>query len=139
MTDYSAFLGLGSASAIDIATLLLRVSLGGLFIAHAWLKYAVFTPAGAAGFFKQIGLPGWLAYVTILVEVLGGIALVIGLQTSLVAIVLVPVILGATIFGHRANGFWFTNENGGWEYPAFWTVALIALALLGDGALAITA
>lgn len=131
--------GFGSADGVAIAALILRLALGGLFLAHAWLKVFVFTPAGAAGFFKSLGLPGIFAYLTIAAEVLGGAALILGFQTSLVALVLVPVLLGATIFAHLRNGFWFTNENGGWEYPAFWTLTLVVQALIGGGALALTA
>jgi len=47
----------------------------------------------------------------------------------------VPVLLGAT-WAHAGNGWLFTSPNGGWEYPAFWTVALIVQAFLGDGAFA---
>jgi hypothetical protein len=61
------------------AALLLRVSLGLLFLAHAGLKFFVFTPAGTAKFFDSVGLPPALAYVTIAVEVLGGVALILGL------------------------------------------------------------
>src|SRR5437899_11167423 len=45
--------------------LLLRVSLGVLFLIHASLKIFVFTPAGTAQFFESLGLPGFLAYLTI--------------------------------------------------------------------------
>ncbi len=48
--------------------------------------------------------------------------------------VAVPVLLGAVIFVHLGNGFFFSAPNGGWEYPAFWAVALIVQALVGDGA-----
>lgn len=138
MTDFLSAFGFGSAAAIAIAALLLRVSLGGLFLAHAWLKYAVFTPKGAAQFFASLGVPGWFAYVTIAAEVLGGVALILGFQTSLVALALIPVLLGAAILAHGPNGFWFTNENGGWEYPAFWALTLLVQSLLGGGALAIS-
>ena len=53
------------------AALLLRISLGGLFLAHAALKLFVFTPAGTAQFFASVGVPGALAYVTIAAETLG--------------------------------------------------------------------
>ena len=139
MTNLLQDFGFGSASGIALAALLLRLALGGLFLAHAGLKYFVFTPAGAAGYFKSLGLPGFFAYLTIAAETLGGIALILGFQTSLVALLLVPVIGGATFFGHRKNGFWFTNANGGWEYPAFWTLAVLVQALIGGGALALTA
>lgn len=119
------------------AALLLRVSLGALFLAHAGLKFFVFTPAGAAKFFGSVGLPPELAYLTITAEVLGGIALILGLWTRIAAIAVVPILLGAIYTVHGAAGFFFTNAHGGWEFPAFWTIALIVQALLGDGAYAL--
>lgn len=138
MTNLLATFGFGSETAIAAAALVLRLTLAGLFLAHAWLKIFVFTPAGAAGYFQSLGLPGALAYVTIAVEILGALALLLGFQTSLVALALIPVLLGAAILAHGPNGFWFTNANGGWEYPAFWAVALFVQALLGGGLLALT-
>jgi putative oxidoreductase len=121
------------------AALLLRLTLGGLFLAHAALKLFVFTPAGTAQFFGSLGLPSVLAYATMTAEVIGGIALIAGLQTRLVAIALTPILLGAIVTVHGPAGFFFTDTNGGWEYPAFWIVALIVQALLGDGAYALSA
>ena len=121
-----------------LAALILRITLGVLFLAHAWLKIAVFTPAGTAQFFQSIGLPGFMAYVTIAVEVLGAIALIIGFRVRLVSLILIPLMLGTIIFSHGANGFFFTNEGGGWEYPAFWAIALLVQALLGAGSAAVT-
>lgn len=126
-----------SASNADYAALVLRVTMGVLFLAHAWLKIAVFTPAGTAGYFASIGLPAFLAYVTIAAELLGGLALIAGFFSRWVALALVPVMVGAAWFGHGSAGFFFSNPNGGWEFPAFWTVALIVQALLGDGAYAL--
>lgn len=119
------------------AALFLRVTLGVLFLAHAGLKIFVFTPAGTAGFFGSIGLPPALAYLVMTAEVLGGIALIFGLWTRVVAVALTPILLGAIFTVHGAAGFFFNNANGGWEYPAFWTVALFVQALLGDGAYAL--
>jgi putative oxidoreductase len=118
------------------AALLLRISLGTMFIAHALLKYFVFTPAGTAKFFESIGLPGVLGYATIAAELVGGALLILGVRTRVVALALVPVLLGAT-WVHSGNGWLFTSPHGGWEYPAFWTVALIVQALLGDGVFAL--
>jgi len=125
-----------SAANVDYAALLLRVSMGIGFIAHAWLKYAVFTPAGTVQYFQSLGLPGPLAYVVMAAELLGGIALILGLWTRWVSLALLPIMLGA-IFAHAGNGFFFTAANGGWEFPAFWAVALAVQALLGGGALAL--
>jgi putative oxidoreductase len=119
------------------AALLLRLALGGLFLAHASLKLFVFTPAGTAQFFTSVGVPGALAYVTIAAEAFGGVALILGAQTRLAALALTPVLLGAIATVHGPAGFFFDNAHGGWEYPAFWTVALVVQALLGDGAYAL--
>lgn len=118
------------------AALVLRVSMGALFIAHALLKLLVFTLPGTVQFFGSIGLPGALAYVVFAAELIGGILLVLGVQTRAVALALIPIMLGAT-WVHVGNGWLFSAPNGGWEYPAFWTATLAVQALLGDGAYAL--
>ena len=127
---------MNDARMTNAAALLLRLSLGTMFVAHALLKYFVFTPAGTAKFFESLGLPGALGYLTIAVELVGGALLILGVRTRIVALALVPVLIGAT-WAHSGNGWLFTSPNGGWEYPAFWTVTLIVQALLGDGAFAL--
>lgn len=119
------------------AALLLRVSLGTLFLIHAGLKFFVFTPAGTEHFFASLGLPGWFGLVVIAAETIGGIALILGVYARWVALALVPDLLGAIILVHAKNGFFFTAKGGGYEYPLFWAIALVTLALLGDGALAL--
>lgn len=119
------------------AVLLLRVSMGIMFLAHAGLKLFVFAPAGTAQFFGSLGLPPVLAYVTILVEVLGGVALILGFYTRLAALLLVPILVGALVTVHASAGFFFSNPNGGWEFIAFWIAGLVAVALLGDGPYAV--
>ena len=124
---------IATASQADIAALVLRVSMGVLFLVHAGLKIFVFTPAGTAAFFSSLGLPGPLAYLVMAAELLGGIALILGLWTRWVSLALVPILLGSIYTPHGAAGFIFSNEGGGWEFPAFWAVALVVQALLGDG------
>lgn len=126
-----------SANNADLAALILRVTNGVLFLLHAGLKLFVFTPAGTAGFFESIGLPGFLAYLVIAAELLGGIALIVGYKTRIVSLGLILVLLGAIFTVHLSAGFFFSNANGGWEYPAFWAVTLLVLSLLGDGAYAL--
>ena len=123
---------------IDLAAGLLRTGLGAMFIAHALLKYLVFTPAGTAQFFESLGLPGALAYVTIAAELCGGALLIFGAYTRVVAFALVPVLLGAT-WAHLGNGWLFTSPKGGWEYPAFLTLAAVVVGLLGDGRYSVAA
>ncbi|URM42674.1 DoxX family protein [Acinetobacter sp. AS23] len=101
---------MNTSNTAPYAALLLRITLALYFFAHAGLKLFVFTPAGTAQFFQSVGVPGWMAYVTILWEILGAIFTV-----------------------HGAAGFFFTNPNGGWEFPFMWIISLVALALIGDG------
>jgi putative oxidoreductase len=120
----------------DYAATALRVSSGALFLAHGLLKVNVFTIAGTVGFFESLGLPGFLAYLTIAAELAGGAALILGVATRLVSLTLIPVLLGAT-WVHAGNGWLFSGEGGGWEFPLFWAVAMGATALLGNGAYAL--
>ncbi len=116
----------------------LRVSLGILMLAHGLLlKYFTFTLGGTAQFFESIGYPGFLAYVVFAAETLGGIALILGLQTRLVAFALVPIMVGATMV-HVPNGWLFSAPGGGWEFPAFLAVAMAVQGLLGAGAFALS-
>jgi putative oxidoreductase len=122
---------------VDVAALLLRLSLAVMFFAHAWLKIRVFTIPGTVKYFESLGVPGLLAYLTIAAEFGGGLLLLLGIGTRWVALALIPLILGTIVLVHGKNGWLFTNKDGGWEYPAFWIVGLLVLAALGDGAAAI--
>jgi putative oxidoreductase len=70
-------------------------------------------------------------------ELLGGVALIVGFYAPYVALPLAVEMLATIVIVHGANGWLFTNKGGGWEYPAFWVVALIVLFLLGDGVYAL--
>lgn len=119
------------------AALGLRVSLGTLSLAHAGLKLFVFTPACTAGFFESLGLPGFLGVAAIGVEAVAGIALILGVGVRAAALATLPILLGSILFVHGSNGWLFSAEGGGWEFPAFWAAALVVQALLGEGAYAL--
>lgn len=119
------------------ATALLRISLGLMFLSHSiLLKLATFGMTGTVGFFVSVGLPAWLAYVTVTAEIAGGLMLVLGIGTRAAALVLSPILLGAW-YVHAGNGWVFTAANGGWEYPAYLFVLCLAQAMLGAGSLAL--
>jgi putative oxidoreductase len=124
-------------STAPYAALLLRVSLGILFLAHVGLKVFVFTVPGFVGYFASLGLPAIVAYAVLATELVGGLCLILGIYAPLVALPLAVEMIGTIVLAHGANGWLFTNKGGGWEYPAFWAVALVALYLLGDGAMAL--
>ncbi|MGB8869018.1 MAG: DoxX family protein [Rhodomicrobium sp.] len=116
--------------------LLLRVSLGVMFLAHGLLlKVLTFTIAGTVGYFQSIGYPGFFAYLVIAGEIGGGTALILGAYTRIVALLLLPILIGATL-QHIGNGWLFSGAGGGWEFPVFWIAMLLVQALLGDGAYA---
>jgi putative oxidoreductase len=118
------------------AATLLRISLGAMFIAHALLKYFVFTLPGTVKFFESLGLPGPLAYITFAVELIGGLLILGGVYARWVALATVPILLGAA-WAHAGNGWVFSAPNGGWEYPVFLVVIALVVGLLGDGKFAL--
>ena len=120
------------------AALLLRIALGVMFLAHGLLKVLVFTIPGTVQFFESVGLPAVLAYVTIIAEIAGGVLLIAGFATRWLALGSVPLLLGAA-WVHWSNGWVFSAQGGGWEYPVFLAVAALVQFLLGDGAWAISA
>ncbi len=120
------------------AALLLRLTLGIVFITHGLFKVLVLTLSDTAAFFAAHGFPGWTAYPVFAAEVIGGAALAAGCYTRVIALALLPVLLGAFTV-HWPNGWYFGNPQGGWEYVAFLLAALLVQAGLGDGALALGA
>ncbi len=114
----------------------LRAALGIMFIAHAYLKVAVFTIPGFQQFLGMVGLPAALAWPIVLAELVGGAAILLGFYGRWVSAALLPVLLGALAI-HAPNGWLFNAPNGGWEYPAFLAVAAVTHILAGDGAFAL--
>ena len=114
----------------------LRLALGVMWVAHALLKLFVFTLPGTAAFFETAGLPGFLAYPVFAAEIVGGIAILLGVYARFFSLMLLPILLGA-VWIHFPNGWVHTSPNGGWEYPLFLAVASFAHWLLGDGAYAL--
>lgn len=121
----------------DLSTLILRLSLGIVFLAHGLLKIFVFTLPGTVTFFESVGLFGWLAYVVTAVEILAGAAIVVGFMTPIAAISMIPILFGA-FWVHAGNGWLFSSPNGGWEYPLFLLATTVALLFAGNGRYSVT-
>ena len=119
----------------DLGATLLRVSLGIMYLAHSiLLKVYLFGLAGVAEWFEYVlMLPPFLAYVVFGLEVVGGVLLILGVYSRLVALALIPILIGTIFYVHGVVGWEFSGEGGGWEYPAFLIVVSIAIALIGDG------
>ena len=115
---------------------LLRLALGAMWLSHAMLKLVVFTLPGTVAFFESKGLPGALVTPIVIAEIAGGLAILAGVYARQVALLLVPILVGA-FFVHLPNGWVFTAEGGGWEYPLFLIAMSFVLWLSGDGAFAL--
>ncbi|HEY6562805.1 MAG TPA: DoxX family protein [Polyangiaceae bacterium] len=115
--------------------LALRLGLGGVFVAHAYAKAAIYTFPGTVQFFEAQGFPGFMAYPVFATELVAGLALMAGFGTRWAALALMPVMLGA-LKPHLAAGWMFTSPGGGWEYIAFLLAALVAQFFVGSGAYA---
>lgn len=112
--------------------MLLRLGLGVMWIAHALLKWFLFTIPGFASWLASQGIPAFMAWPVFLLELTGGVMILIGFYGRYISAILVPVMLVAT-WTHISNGWLHTSEGGGWEYPMFLVLASIVHVLLGDG------
>lgn len=114
----------------------LRVVVGIVFIAHGSLHLFVMKIPGVAGFFGQVGIPfpTLSAILVSVVEFAGGVALVLGLFTRVVAVPLGAVMVGAYLTVHMRGGFFLPR---GYEYVLTLFGATVALALAGPGALSL--
>jgi putative oxidoreductase len=127
----------GTASGASLAILAGRVLLSVLFILAGYAKLADI--AGTAGWFGSIGLPMPTAAAVVagLVELLGGLAILVGFKTRIAAIVLAVFILGATAIAHldfsQAGNVLMLQKNLGL------TGGFLLLAVLGAGAWSIDA
>jgi putative oxidoreductase len=119
-------------SRLDAALAVLRVVIGGIFIAHGAQKLFVFGIAGVTGGFSQMGVPlaGVTGPVVSVLEFFGGLALLLGVQTRVVAVGLALDMLGAMAFVHLKGGFFAPT---GIEFPLSLFGGAIALALAGAG------
>ncbi len=119
------------------ATLLLRLGLGGLFLAHgAVLKLGTFGLAGTMGYFASIGYPPILGAIVAFAEIGAGVALIAGVAVRMVSLLALPILIGATL-QHLPAGWVFSSQGGGFEFPALWTLLLLVQAGLGAGACAL--
>lgn len=115
------------------ARTILRVVTGFLFAAHGWQKFNEFTIAGTQAAFAQMGVPAAniAAPVIATLELVGGIALILGVLTRVFAALLVVNMLGALFLVHAPAGIF--AATGGYELVLILAAAAAAVALVGAG------
>jgi putative oxidoreductase len=119
------------ASYSDVAALIGRVALGALFLTHGWPK--IKDVRKTIGFVKGTGWPGGAAFAALfsLLEFFGGLALIIGLLTQIVAVLFVLEMIATTVFSKTKLNKKFSL---GYELDLAYAAFALVLALLGPGA-----
>jgi putative oxidoreductase len=113
---------------LSCALLILRFFVGIAFIQHGTGKLM-----HPSEFAAEFGIPVWLALVTMLTQLIGGILLILGALTPLAALGIAGTMIPATIFLIQ-RGEPFINPAGhSWENSAFYLMAGICLVLSGAG------
>lgn len=120
----------------EIGAVVLRVILGLTFFIHGLVKFQDGI-GNTAGWFDSIGIPGFMAYVVAGIELVGGIALVIGLGTRIVSALLVLIMLGAIIKVKLAVGFLGNGQMAGYELDLAFLAMALFLAINGSKQLAV--
>ena len=116
-----------------LGLLVLRVALGIIFFSHGYPKLIHFG-AGMQGFFIQHGLPGYFVYISAVLEVFGGVLLVLGVFTRGAALLL-AIEMGIAIWKvHSANGYLAVHD---YEFPLSLLAGCLALTTVGAGMLSI--
>jgi putative oxidoreductase len=125
-----------TASSVDLALLILRVTVGAVFLAHG-INHIIGGGKipGTARWFESLGMrPGILhAWTASITEVAAGALLVLGLLTPIGGAGVVGVMLVAWITNHLRNGFFIFRPGEGWEYVMVLTLSAVAIATLGPG------
>ncbi|HET9348861.1 MAG TPA: DoxX family protein [Arthrobacter sp.] len=115
------------------ARTILRIVTGFLFAAHGWQKFNEFTIAGTQAAFAQMGVPAanLVAPVVATLELVGGVALILGVLTRVFAALLAVNMLGALFLVHATAGIF--AATGGYELVLILAAAALAVALVGAG------
>lgn len=112
-------------------TLIIRIVLGIVFLAHGLDKFSSGI-GNIEGFFQSIGIPAFMASIVAVIEIVGGIALILGLATRAVSVILGIVLIVAILQAKLGAGF-----LGGYELDLALLAMAAHLALSGSSLLAL--
>ncbi|OCH82132.1 DoxX family protein [Gordonia sp. UCD-TK1] len=116
-----------------------RVALGVIFLAHGLQKFQQNGWTGPQTGFDMMGVPAasFSAFVVTWLEILGGIALIVGLLTPVVAALFTLDMIGALFIAHVDNGIWVSD--GGYEFVLALGAGALLLAVIGAGRFSVDA
>ena len=136
-TDTNGDIPMNQSPLTTTALTILRVVAGFLFAAHGWQKFNEFTIAGTQAAFSKMGVPAAEAVAPVIatLELIGGIALILGVLTRVFSALLALNMLGAFFLVHAPAGVF--AANGGFELVLLLAAAGAAVALTGAGRLSV--
>ncbi|WP_414044307.1 DoxX family protein [Macrococcus animalis] len=120
----------------QLGTLLLRITVGITFFLHGLAKFQGGIE-NTVGFFESLSLPGFMAYIVAIIEIVGGIMMTLGLKTKLVGWLFVAVLAVAIFKVKLAAGFMGNGKTAGYEFDVLLLVASLFFALANDSVYAI--
>jgi uncharacterized membrane protein YphA (DoxX/SURF4 family) len=115
----------------ELGALILRVTLGFIFFVHGLVKFQDGIQ-NTVGWFESIGLPGFMAYAVAGIELAGGIALILGLGTRLVSVLIALIMIGATLKVKLSLGLLGNGQMAGYELDLAFLAMAIYLAINGS-------
>lgn len=118
----------------DIGILIARLVLGVIFLAHGLQKFNSWGYEGTKAGFEGMGVPAPAvsAFVATWIEILGGLALILGVLVPVFGVLLFLLMLGAFFIVHVENGIYV--GDGGFELVAALGAGALLLAAVGAGA-----
>jgi len=116
----------------DAGLLLIRLALGVPFVAHGWQKLAGMEQT--VGFFSMLGVPAPMAWLVALVEVIGGLAIIVGFGVKWAAYLLAVIMFFAILLVKGKMGF-----LGGYELELILFLLALGVAFLGSGSCSLDA
>lgn len=109
---------------VETGSFILRLTLGIAFLIHGLAKLQMGL-GNVAGWFQSLGIPGFMGYTVAFVELLGGLALIIGLGTRIVSAIIAVLMIGAIFTAKLSAGFLGNGEMAGYELDlAFFAMAV---------------
>lgn len=121
----------------EIGALILRVTLGVLFLIHGIVKFQGGIE-NIVGWFDSIGLPGFIAYGVALIEIIGGIALIIGLATKFISALFAILMIGATLKVKLSVGLLGNGQMAGYELDLAFLAIALYLVINGSKVLSVS-
>lgn len=114
---------------------LLRITAGLMLLPHVWPKFVSFGAAGFATSLARRGIEPALpfAYLVMFTELVGGICIAIGFLTRPFALLCLIEMIVIAVKAHAPNGWGFSVQGGGAEFPVMWAILFLIILIRGGG------